>query len=82
MLKSGERSEAWLSGRPGPLPVSPGPLLIRRWRLFWRWGWGVHAWLGNAWADFVASVALHVVWHSPSFHKALEIRLSEAIANA
>jgi hypothetical protein len=45
-------------------------------------GGGVHAWLGNAWADFFASVALHVVCHSPSFHKALEIRLSEAIANA
>eukprot|EP00959_Pyramimonas_sp_CCMP1952_P078697 1645043-Pyramimonas_sp.AAC.1 len=39
-------------------------------------GVGVHAWLGNAWAAFFASVALHVVCHSPSFHKTLEIGLT------
>eukprot|EP00959_Pyramimonas_sp_CCMP1952_P028924 606815-Pyramimonas_sp.AAC.1 len=40
------------------------------------------AWLGNEWADFFATVALHVVTLSPNFGKGLELRLAEAVNRA
>ena len=43
---------------------------------------GVRSWLGNAWADFFATVALHEITLSPNFGKGLEGRIAEAVSRA
>ena len=45
-------------------------------------GVGVRSWLGNAWADFFATVALHEVTLSPNFGKGLQGRIAEAVSRA
>ena len=38
--------------------------------------------MGNAWADFFATIALHEVTLSPNFGKNLEGRIAEAVSRA
>ena len=45
-------------------------------------GVGARSWVGNAWADFFATVALHEVTLSPNFGKSLQGRIAEAVGRA
>ena len=38
--------------------------------------------MGNAWADFFATIALHEVTLSPNFGKSLEGRIADAVSRA